>query len=171
VGHIVGMRPPDLFSWLAAAAACAGVLVVILGRTPLQQRLGIALALVGVGATAYDIVQRSQAPPRPNLVVRLVSPGRRTGRPVLVQICGSTRRGRPTPPLADGRHLVVRLDGVQVAEVRVTRVVIPSSFGLHELLVEVTNAYHQGFAPPIIIRRRLDVVRHGPEATSGGCSG
>lgn len=160
VAHVVGMRPPDLFSWVAAIVLGGGVLGALIteGRA---RRVYAVLALVGLAGTVDDLIMRNQRPARPDLVIRLVSPPRRTREPLVVRVCGTTMRGQSTSATANGRYLVVRLDGVLVAEVHDSTVTVPVSHGPHRVTVEITSRDHQEFQPPLVVQRSVDVVSGG----------
>src|SRR5579884_3659935 len=136
VGHVVGPAPPSLFSWLAALVLIAGF-----------------------AAKVADIVIRSERPKAPDLIIRLVSPPSRTGRPLVVRVCGYTPGGAPESPTGSGRHLLIRLNGMQIAEVRQSTIVLPVEPGKRTLSVEITSPVHQEYQPAILIRRTLRV--HG----------
>ena len=160
LGHIVGERPPGLFSWLAAVVLFGGILaaVILRGRSRV---LFLVVAVVGLGATIDDLIVRSLRPSRPNLVVRLVAPGRDAESPVLVKVCGQTKRGKPESPTANGRHLLVTVDHIQMAEVRQNTALIPLRRGRHLLRVEITNTWHQEFQPAIVFQHIVDVKGGG----------
>lgn len=168
-GHIVGMRPPGLISWLAALALFGGILGYLVDRSG-RRRLWGVLAVAGLAGSVFDIVQRSAHPSRPDLVIRLVSPPARTGQPLVVRVCGTSRSGRQVPAVAEGRYLLVKVDGVQVAESHLSTVAIPVRPGRHQLTVEVTSPYHQEFAPPLTIQRDVWVSATGVSSVPG-CSG
>lgn len=160
LAHIVGERPPGFVSWLAAIALFGGLLALIWVRGR-ARIICVVIAVAGLGGTVDDLFVRSLRPARPNLVIRLVSPSPRTHLPLWVKVCGSTRQGEPESPTARGRHLLVTLDNVQVAEARTNLVEIPVTRGVHELRVEITSPQHQEFLPPLIIQREIDVVGPG----------
>ena len=169
VGHIIGQQPPGPLSWVAAIALFGGIGGGIVGRTPLVRRCCWTLAVLGLIGTIADTVIRSQPPTRPNLTVTLASPGRRSGPEAYVRVCGYTRQGHSSNPTANGRHLLVRVDGMQRAEVRTRSVALPVPYGSHVLSVEITSADHRAFQPPILIIRRVHVSPLGPEQKDVSC--
>lgn len=83
--------------------------------------------------------------------------------PVPIEVCGWSHGGRPVRSLVASRWLLVRLDGVQVAEVHTSRLVIRATPGRHTLLVEVNSPFHQEYVPPLEVTRIIQVEnRAGP---------
>jgi hypothetical protein len=161
LAHIVGERPPTVWSWIAAAALFAGLFGAIIRRGWLRM-VCAAVAVCGLAGTVGDLIVRSARPPRPNLVVELVSPSREASSPILVKVCGQTKQGQPESPTADGRHLYVLVDHLPVAEVRRNTVLIPVTPGRHTIQVAITNTYHQQFAPSIDFTRGVTVTPGKP---------
>src|SRR5579884_2544632 len=144
VGHVVGSAPPSLFSWLAALVLIAGFAGMMVIRNRRVRQVSLALAIAGFAAKVADIVIRSERPKAPDLVVR---------------VCGYTPGGAPESPTGSGRHLLIRLNGMQIAEVRQSTIVLPVEPGKRTLSVEITSPVHQEYQPAILIRRTLRV--HG----------
>jgi hypothetical protein len=160
LAHIAGMRPPGWLSWIAAIALFGGLLAVLFRRGRVRLACAV-IALAGMAGTIDDWYVRGLRPSRPDLVIRLVIPGSRATNPVVVQVCGRTRSGAAAPT-ANGRYLLVRVDGYQVAEVHASTVAIPMSRGEHVLSAEITSADHQEFQPPLKIERTVRVTGAGP---------
>jgi hypothetical protein len=155
VGHIVGQRPPGLLSWLAAIVLFGGLAGAFLVRRSWQRRLCGVIAVLGLVATIADNVIRAQNPAAPNLIVRLISPGARSGLPLVVRVCGYGRVGRPASVNAGGRFMLIRIGGVQRAEVHRATVIVPVGAGSHLLTVDVTSPDHQEFQPRLRLTRRV----------------
>jgi len=158
--HVVGMRPPDLFSWIAAIALFGGLWGVLYFSQPLRLAC-VLLALAGLGATIDDWIVRAQRPAAPRIVVRLIAPPGRTTSPMVVRLCATLPSGRPTSPTADNRYMLIRLDGVQVAEIHQSTIMLSATPGRHQLFVEVNNSYHQEFQPRIAFQRTVTVTHKG----------
>ena len=94
--HIIGMRPPNLWSWVAALALFGGLVGVVFATNRPQRLACVVLALAGLAGSIDDVIARSSRPARPDLVIRLVSPPRTPTDPVVIRVCGTTRNGRPT---------------------------------------------------------------------------
>jgi hypothetical protein len=161
LAHIVGMRPPGLLSWVAAIALFGGLLGVLFRRGRLRLAF-VFLALAGLAGTIDDLYVRGLRPSRPDLLIQLASPGNRTTNPVVVQICAHTHSGAPETPTANGRYLLVRVDGAQVAEVHTSTLAIPVSRGVHIVSAEITSPDHQEFQPALKIERLVRVTGTGP---------
>jgi hypothetical protein len=154
------MRPPGVFSWIAAVALFGGIFGVLVSRQRVRLACAV-LALAGLVGTIYDLYARSQRPAAPDLVIRLISPPGRSAAPMLVRVCGRTHTGSPVPVTAGNRYLLVRLDGVQADEVHSASVLVPAHRGRHVLTVEVNSPDHQEYQPPIIVKRPVDVTGAG----------
>lgn len=159
IAHIVGMRPPGPLSWIAAGVLFGGLLAVLFGRGRMRFA-GAALAVGGLVGTIDDVLVRSERPSRPNLVVRLVSPANRATDPLVVRVCGATN-GHPASPTANGRYLLVHIDGVPAAEVHSPTVLLSVRRGWHRVTVEITSRDHQQFRPPIVLQRSVYVTGEG----------
>ncbi|HEV3313021.1 MAG TPA: hypothetical protein VG815_21125, partial [Chloroflexota bacterium] len=85
VAHIVGMRPAGLLSWLVAIALFGGILGIIVGDRRWRY-VWLVISIAGLAGTVYDMVERSQPPARPNLIVRLVSPNSKAEDPIVVRL-------------------------------------------------------------------------------------
>lgn len=168
VGHIVGERPPSLLSWLIAAVWGAALVAGFLTKRNVR-RAAFALAFVGIAGSIWDEWNRGQRPPRPNLTIQLVLPSTRTTMPVPVKVCGFDHAGESVNPTADGRWLLVRVDGIQVAEVHATQILIPVRPGRHALSAEVNSPYHQEFVAPLKISRTIDVEARDGTISFPGC--
>jgi hypothetical protein len=156
VAHVAGMRPPGIWSWIAAVVLFGGIGGAIALRPPFRWILA-TIALLGLVATGADMAMRSQRPTRPDLQVRLISPSGRTGNPFVVRLCGRRADGHPETPTASGRFMLVLLDGVQVGEARQSTALVRTRSGTHHLTVEVTSRDHQSFRPPITVHRLIRV--------------
>jgi len=145
---------------MAALLLGLGVIAAMITRA-VARRVFLLVATIGLAATVWDIYERGLRPPRPDLTIRLVLPHSLTTMPVPIEVCGATRTGRPTSPTMDGRWLLVRVDGVQAAEVHQSTLVLPVTPGRHVLSVEINSPYHQEFVPPLKITETIRVVNHG----------
>src|SRR5579864_9115112 len=110
LAHIVGMRPPGVLSWVAAAALFGGLFAMLLRGGRVRLACGL-LALAGLAGTLYDWKLRGDRPARPDLLIHLLSPRARATTPVVVQVCARTTHGVGVSATADGRFLLVRVDG------------------------------------------------------------
>jgi hypothetical protein len=144
-----------LFTWLIAAVFGFGFVTAVLTHDRLRKLLAI-VAVIGLVGIAWDNYARGVRPSRPNLRIWLVVPGPVTTMPVPIQVCGRTQN-RLVSPISDGRWLLVRVDGIQAAEVHESQIVLPITPGRHILTVEVNSPYHQEFVPPLKITRQIRV--------------
>jgi len=168
VAHIVGERSPGLLSWLAALLLW-GSAAAALFTHGLARRCLVVTAMLGLAGSAWDLYERGQRPRRPDLVIQLVQPARQAFRPLAIQVCGRTTQGGLESPTANGRFMLVRLDGVQVAEVHQSAIFIPVSPGRHLLSVEINSPYHQEFQPPLLVTRYVQVRPAGHSVRFKAC--
>ena len=162
VGHVVGSRPPGLFSWLTSLMWAFGFVGLIVVRARPLRWGCIALIVTGLAGTGYDIYERGLSPPRPPLIVRMVSPTNgNTPVPLLVQLCATTPHGGPASVTDGSRWVLVLLDGHQVAESHSSVLSIQTRPGRHVLTVYLNSPYHQKYAPPIRFNRVVEVSATG----------
>jgi len=170
--HVIGMRPPDLFSWIAAIALFGGLWGVVFDSRRPVRVVCLLLAFAGLGGTVDDWIVRADRPHPPAIAVRLISPAAQTTSPMVIRLCGRTPTGKPVSPTAGDRYMLIRLDGTQVAEIHRSTIQLFERPGRHVLFVEVNSPYHQEFQPRIAFQRTVMVTREGfphvPACPGGG---